>query len=103
MPPIPKANALKLGSTAREMGADVIRGLLEQNAAGRWTIGSIEVESLLSRHAGQELILAIAVIDRETAAAYVRTCRTCGNEYQGPTCPHCEAIRSRLRGPRSEG
>ena len=28
----------------------------------------------------------------------LRTCRTCGNEYKGRTCPHCEAVRRRLRG-----
>lgn len=103
MSPIPKASALKLASTARELGAEVFRGILEQNAAGRWTVGHIEVESLLSFYAGQELILTITVIAQEVPPAYTRTCRTCGNEYQGPVCPHCEAIRNRLRGPRSEG
>jgi hypothetical protein len=103
MASIPKANALKLASTARELGAAALRGVLERNAAGRWTVGHIEIESWLSAYAGQELVLAVAAIDQEAPLAYTRTCRTCGQEYEGPTCPHCEAVRSRLRGPRSKG
>ena len=98
MSSIPRANALKFASTARETGAEVLRGLLEQNEAGRWTVGHIEVESWLSRHEGQELVLVAAAIDTQTPMAYTRTCRTCGNEYEGRTCPHCEAVRRRLRG-----
>jgi rubrerythrin len=98
MSAIPRANALKLASTARDLGAEALRGLLERNEEGRWTVGYIEVESWLSRHEGQELVLAVAVIDQETQMAYTRTCRTCGNEYEGRTCPHCEAVRRRLRG-----
>jgi rubrerythrin len=95
---IPRGDALKLASTARDMGAEALRGLLERNEAGRWTVGHIEVESWLSRHEGYELVLTMAAIDRETPMAYTRTCRTCGNEYEGRTCPHCEAVRRRLRG-----
>jgi rubrerythrin len=98
MSPIPRASALKLASDAREMGAEALRGLLEQNEEGRWIIGHIEVEGWLSRHEGYEVVLAVAAIDRETPMAYTRTCRTCGNEYEGRTCPHCEAVRRRLRG-----
>jgi rubrerythrin len=97
MATVPKANALRLASTARDEGAEALRGLLEKNEAGRWTIGHIEVESWLSRHAGLELVLVAAAIDREAMAAYTRVCRTCGNEYEGRTCPHCEEVRRRLR------
>jgi rubrerythrin len=97
--PTSKANALKLASTAHELGADALRGTLQQNEAGRWTIGFVEIESWLSRHAGAELVLAVAAIEPESGAgaAYTRTCRTCGREYEGATCPHCEAVRRRLR------
>ena len=98
MSPMPRASALKLASDARDLGAEALRGTLEQNEDGRWTIGYIEVESWLSRYAGQELVLAVAAIDQEKPMAYVRTCRTCGADYEGPTCPHCEAVRRRLRG-----
>ncbi len=98
MSPISRASALKLASTAHDLGAEALRGVLEQNESGRWTIGHIDVESWLSRHAGQELVLAVAAIDQEAAVVYTRICRTCGNEYEGRTCPHCDAVRRRLRG-----
>ncbi len=98
MSSIPRARALKLASTARDLGAEVLRGVLERRDDGRWTVSYIEVESWLSRHEGQELVLTVAPIDEETPMAYTRTCRTCGNDYEGRTCPHCEAVRRRLRG-----
>lgn len=98
MSSVPRANALKLASTAHDLGAEALRGTLDQDESGRWTIGHIDVESWLSRYQSQELVLAVAAIDHETPMPYVRTCRTCGAEYEGRTCPHCEAIRIRLRG-----
>lgn len=98
MSPIPRANALQLASAARDLGAEALRGLLEQNDNGRWTVGHIEVEGWLSRHEGYELVLTVAAIDQETPMTYTRTCRTCGDDYEGRTCPHCEQVRRRLRG-----
>ncbi len=98
MSPIPRADALELASSARDLGAEALRGILEQDEEGRWTIGHIGIESWLSRYEGYELVVTVAAIDRETPMAYSRTCRTCGNEYEGRTCPHCEAVRRRLRG-----
>jgi rubrerythrin len=97
MPPIPRASALKLASTAHELGADALRGTLEQNEAGHWTIGQVEIDAWFARYAGQELVCALAAIDQETPTAYTRTCRTCGREFEGRTCPHCEEVRLRLR------
>lgn len=98
MSPIPRTSALQLASTARDVGAEALRGRLERNEAGRWTVGHIEIESWLSRHEGLELVLAVAAIDEGAVAAYTRVCRTCGNEFEGRTCPHCESVRRRLRG-----
>ena len=98
MPPIPRTSALQLAGTARDVGAEALRGRLERNEAGRWTVGHIEVESWLSRYDGLELVLALAAIEEGVAAAYTRVCRTCGNEYEGRVCPHCDAVRRRLRG-----
>ncbi len=92
-----KGNALKLASTAQELGGEALRGTLEQNEAGRWTISYVELESWLSRYAGQELVVAVAAIEPESARPYTRTCRTCGRDYEGASCPHCDAIRRRLR------
>jgi rubrerythrin len=98
MSAIPRASALQLASDARDTGAEALRGLLEKNENGRWTVGHIEIESWLSRHAGQELVLIAAALDNETPVAYTRVCRTCGNDYEGRVCPHCAAVRRRLRG-----
>jgi rubrerythrin len=98
MSPIPRASALRLASDARDTGAEALRGLLEKNEEGRWTLGHIEIESWLSRYAGQEMVLIVAAIDEEAPRPFTRVCRTCGNEYEGRVCPHCEAVRRRLRG-----
>jgi hypothetical protein len=98
MSPVPRVSAQKLASTAHSLGAEALRGLLTQNEAGRWLIGHIEIESWLSRHAGHEIVLAVAAIEEEAPSPYIRTCRTCGRDYEGPACPHCEAVRRRLRG-----
>jgi len=98
MPSTSKANALKLASLAHEVGADALRGTLRQDDEGHWAVGFTELDAWLSRHAGAEVVLALASIEHESAAAYLRTCRTCGTQYATPTCPHCEEVRSRLRG-----
>jgi hypothetical protein len=92
-----KGNALKLASTAQELGGEALRGTLTQNEAGHWTISYVELESWLSRYAGQELVVAVAAIESDTAKPYTRTCRTCGRDYEGASCPHCDEIRRRLR------
>ena len=66
MSSIPRASALKLASTAHDLGAEALRGILEQDESGRWTVGHIEVESWLSRLGGQEVVLAVAAIDDKT-------------------------------------
>jgi hypothetical protein len=97
MSPTSKGNALKLASVARDLGGEALRGMLEQNEAGRWTISYVELESWLSRYAGQELVIAVAAIEPDTVKPYIRTCRTCGRDYEGATCPHCDEVRRRLR------
>ena len=98
MPPVPRESAMQVASAAHDIGAEAIRGTLEQNEEGRWVVGHIEIESWLSRHKGYEVVLAVAAIDQEAPMTYTRTCRTCGRDYEGPVCPHCEAVRRRLRG-----
>lgn len=98
MTPVSKASAQKLSNVAHDIGAEALRGTIGRNEAGHLTIGHIEIESWLSRYEGEELVLAAADIDQGDAWAYTRTCRTCGRDYEGRTCPHCEAVRKRLRG-----
>jgi hypothetical protein len=98
MSEVPRSEALAFATSARAQGAAVLRGLLERNEDGRWTVGHIGVESWLSRYEGQEVVLAVLAVDQEAPMPFTRTCRTCGNEYSGRSCPHCEAVRRRLRG-----
>lgn len=98
MSPVVRTSALRLASTAHDMGAEALRGNLEKDASGRLMIGHIDLLSWLSRHEGAEVVVAIAAIDAETPITFTRTCRTCGNDYEGRACPHCEAVRQRLRG-----
>lgn len=97
MSPIPRAEALRLAGVANDLGAEALRGKLALGETGRLMVGHIEVESWLSRHSDQEVVLAVAAIDEQTQLAYTRTCRTCGNEFSGRSCPHCEEVRNRLR------
>jgi hypothetical protein len=96
MSPIPRASALRLATTAHELGAEAVRGTLTQDERGRWTIGHVEIEAWLARHAGQELLLTLAQIEAQPSGLR-QTCRTCGLEYDGSFCPHCDAVRRRLR------
>lgn len=98
MPSTSKANALKIAGLAHEVGADALRGTLRQDASGHWSVGFTEIETWLSRYSGMEVVLALAPIEQETPSALRRTCRTCGAQYATPTCPHCDEVRSRLRG-----
>jgi hypothetical protein len=98
MPSTSKANALKLASLAHEVGADALRGTLRHDEEGHWSVGFTEIEAWISRYAGTEVVLAIAAIEQEAPAAQIRTCRTCGAQFTTPTCPHCDEVRSRLRG-----
>lgn len=97
MPSTSRANALRIASLAHETGAEALRGVLRKNEDGRWTLSYVEIESWLSRYADAEVVLVVAPIEQEAPAAQLRTCRTCGNEYAGPTCPRCEEVRTRLR------
>jgi len=43
------------GQHGQELGGEALRGTLEQNEAGRWTLSYVELESWLSRYAGRSL------------------------------------------------
>jgi hypothetical protein len=98
MSPISRASALRLATTAQDVGAEALRGTLARDEAGRWTIGHTDLDAWLLRHEHRELILLVAELGEETSQGYRRVCRTCGNEFEGSACPHCDAVRRRLRG-----
>lgn len=92
-----RAAIYKLAAGAKEADLDVMSGILEQDEDGRWTIGIQDLSAMLSAHIGEELVLLLGSLDDERPIE-VRTCRTCGRDYQDLECPHCRANRIRLRG-----
>ncbi|MFB0534730.1 MAG: hypothetical protein ACETWR_07090 [Anaerolineae bacterium] len=94
---VSKSDVQALASQAIDMGAGALRGFLQRGEAGEWIVGSTDVNVWLGRHEGFELILlALPIGERGTPS--MKTCRTCGREYEGEVCPHCQTARKRLRG-----
>ncbi len=94
---VSKSDAHELASQAIDMGARALRGVLHRGEAEKWIVGSTDVNVWLGRYEGFELILlAVPIGEGETPG--VKTCRTCGREYEGDACPHCQTARERLRG-----
>lgn len=98
---IPKPNVQELATRAHEMGAGVLRGPLQRLDEERgWAVGNIHLRDWLTRYAGRDLILIVAVVG-EGDESLLKTCRTCGREYSGSECPYCREARERLRGRRA--
>lgn len=87
----------RLAASAYEMDLDVVDGLLQQDENGRWLIGDQPLDDWLVKHAGQELVMVLGALN-DQRQLQVRTCRTCGRDYQDLDCPTCRANRQRLRG-----
>lgn len=87
----------KLAATAYEMDLQVMNGVVQQGADGRWHIGGHDLAAWLSQHEGEELVLVLGSLADERPLQ-TRTCRTCGRDYTDLECPHCRANRLRLRG-----
>ncbi len=91
-----KASVLEMATAAYEMDAAVKRGILHREG-GRLMIMGEDLESVLQRFEGQEIVLIAASLNDERPID-PRVCRTCGREYFGLECPHCRDARIRLRG-----
>jgi hypothetical protein len=94
---VSKSDAQELASQAIDMGAGALRGFLHRGQTEEWIVGSTDVNAWLGRYEGFELIL-LAVPIAERGAGEMKTCRTCGREYEGDVCPYCQRARKRLRG-----
>ena len=92
-----RAAILKLASAAYEMDLDVANGTLTRDASGHWQVGARDLQTWLSAHEGEELVLILGSL-ADDRPVETRTCRTCGRDYTAPECPHCRASRLRLRG-----
>jgi hypothetical protein len=94
---IRKASLLELATHAYELDAGVLRGVLERNPDGSWSIDGTGIEEWLQSYDGQSVVLIAASLEDDRPMKQ-RICRTCGREYQGVECPHCRRVRRRLRG-----
>ena len=91
-----KASVLELATAAYELDAAVKRGVLHR-VDGRLTIMGEDLDSVLQRFEGQEIVIIAASLTDDRPID-PRVCRTCGREYFGLECPHCRDARIRLRG-----
>lgn len=91
-----KASVLELSTAAYELDAAVKRGVLLR-VDGRLTIMGEDLDNILKRFEGQEIVLIAASLNDERPID-PRVCRTCGREYFGIECAHCRDARVRLRG-----
>ena len=94
-----RATLLKLASSAYEMQMDVMRGIVSQDANGRYLIGTQTVDQWLQQHLGEEVVLVMGSL-ADDRPVQTKTCRTCGRDYTDIECPHCLSNRIRLRGHR---
>ncbi len=91
-----KASVLELATAAYELDAAVKRGILHR-VDGRLTVMGEDLENILNRFEGQEIVLIAASLNDERPIE-PHVCRTCGRDYFGLECAHCRDARIRLRG-----
>ena len=97
MNPIRRSTVYRLAASAHEAGLDVMNGAVQRDENGRWQVGDQDLESWLVAHEGQEITMVLGSLEDDRPIE-VRTCRTCGRDYQDIECPYCRANRIRLRG-----
>lgn len=95
---ISKSEARRLGLSAVELGAHVLRGVVTIGPDGA-KIDGIDISEWLAEHADAELVLIAAQVDQLASDQdATKICYTCGRDYRGDSCPHCAEVRARLRG-----
>ena len=87
----------KLATVAYEMDLDTMTGAVTQDENGRWHIGYHDLESWLTLHQEEEIVIVLGSLADERPVE-TRTCRTCGRDYTELECSHCRVNRIRLRG-----
>ena len=98
MTAVRKAAIRELATAAFELDAAVVQGRLHRRAEdGRWMVDGTPLDEWLERFADQEVYVICASLEDERPLP-TKTCRTCGTEYTGATCPHCREVWRRLRG-----
>lgn len=95
---ISKSEARRLGLSAVELGAHVLRGVVTIGPDGA-KIDGTDISEWLADYADAELVLIAAPVDALAGGKDAKKiCYTCGRDYEGDSCPHCAEVRARLRG-----
>ena len=98
MPAERKASIRELSTAAYELDIDVVQGSAQRGTgSARWLVGGQDLDKWLARHEGEEVVVILASLEDDRPLPS-KTCRTCGTEYTGVSCPRCRAARIRLRG-----
>lgn len=92
-----KNEARRLAKNAVELDARILRGVLKIDPEGA-KLNDINIVEWLARHAGTELMLIAAPVENGLFEDEIKSCRTCGRDYQGDRCAYCAEARARLRG-----
>lgn len=93
-----KSEARRLAKNAAEMDARILRGILTMGPDGA-KVDETNVLEWLAQHAGSELVLIVAPVASSILIENeIKSCPTCGRDYSGDTCLHCQEVRARLRG-----
>jgi hypothetical protein len=94
---VSKSDARRLAKDGAELGAFVLRGKLTFGPDGA-KVGDRNILDWLAQHADAELILIAAPVGLVPLEKELKTCLTCGRDYEGEVCPYCTEARARLRG-----
>lgn len=93
-----KANIRQLTNEAYQLEGRVAQGKLHRNPEdGRWMVGNTPLNEWFEQNQDEDVSL-ILIPTESKAPMEKQTCRTCGREYIGSSCPYCREVRFRLRG-----
>jgi len=93
-----KASIRELTTAAYELDIAVVQGSAQRDAGERrWLVNGRDLDQWLARHEGEEVVVILASLEDDRPLPS-KTCRTCGTDYTGASCPRCRAARIRLRG-----
>jgi len=95
---ISKSEARRLTRLGLEAGAKVLRGKLNIGPDGVIALNDQALTDWLQRHNNEEIIIIAAPVGNIAIEDEIKTCYTCGRDYKGASCPHCDQVRARLRG-----
>lgn len=89
-------DAEELASTARAIGAQVIRGPVHYPGCGDGLdVGDVDIERTLRELKDQEVLVIVAPLHSPRKVPAI--CCLCGTPYEGGQCPACKAEREEAK------